>query len=278
MRILIKDYTTNKCSQSMLLKTAINKYTDIEAFFWQDNNGMSTYDTVDSVSPDYILISAMSIDEDLVHYLDNNNKAQKIVIHIPSDMPHAGVRRIHDSDFFKNHVCLAVTSHDIITRVRSVNLKPCADINIMDYNYPNKIPLGIVTVREKVDSKLKSGRQSYHTMSYEKDKEVDIATSNLQLAQLYSNYDEIIFDGITSFDQPFFDALHRVDKVFYSSDTSLSEESIKLFGQDLNINNDDVDFNIARATLRDKHFPMNRMKQLLSQMPIDQSLFTEVSK
>tara|TARA_A100001201_G_C4096161_1_gene203900 strand:+ start:3802 stop:4635 length:834 start_codon:yes stop_codon:yes gene_type:complete len=277
MRILIRDYTKNNCSQSMLLHTAINKYTDIEALFWQNNSAVSTYDLLDDVRPDYILISAMSITDDLVHYLNENSSSPKIILHIPNDMPYAGVRQIHDSEFFRDHVCLAISSHDIITRVRSVNLKPCADINIMDYPYPNKIPLGIVTVRQNADKKLKIAN-SFHIMSYEKCEEADIPASSLQLGQLYANYDKIIFDGITKFDQPFFDALYKTDEVFYSSNESLSEECIKLFGQDLNINNKDIDFNIVKATLREKHLPMNRMKQLLSQLGIDQSLFTEVSK
>ena len=86
------------------------------------------------------------------------------------------------------------------------------------------------------------------------------------------------FDKIDKFEQPFFDAVYRTETYYNSENEKLSEKSVEIFGQDLNIKNNNVDFKKVRQVLSEKYMPKNRAKQLLSQMPIDQSVFTEVVK
>ena len=105
----------------------------------------------------------------------------------------------------------------------------------------------------------------------------DVSLPQQTLSSLYSKYNEIVFDGYDTFDQSFFDALYRTPEVYYiSDDKKLDELSEKLFGCVLNYNNKGkIDFTKVKEVLKEKHLPKNRVKQLLSQLPINQKEFID---
>lgn len=278
MKIIIQDYTTSHSSESRLLYTALQSYENIEAFFWDVQQNTSSYDLMDSINPDFIVLNALGVNKDLLHYFTYNNVGKIAILKIPNDATKEQRQLIDDSDFLKKHVCLAISEKEM-KNVRTVNLNPCVDTNIPDIPMKDRIPLCIVANKNNVHPFLLKLSESFHVMSYEQNDAADIFGPNIRLCGLYHNYDQIVFDGITDFKQPFFDALYRSNNVtFCSDDEDLIEKSKILFGQNLNISNKDIDRNSLLNTLKEKHLPQNRVKQLLSQMPIDQSIFTKVNK
>lgn len=276
MKIIIQDYTTNKCSESRMLFTEFQKYPNIQPVFWENQNNMSVYDLMDSVNPDFVLIDASRIHNDLIHYFTENNLGKIIILKIPSFITEEQTKQISENDFVKNNVCLSI-SHYNLNKIRTVNLKPFVDTNISNMNLKHKIPLCIVSKDESVSPELLTN-DSFHVMFHGKSTKVDIAGSNMYLCGLYHNYNKLVFDKIDKFEQPFFDAVYRTETYYNSENEKLSEKSVEIFGQDLNIKNNNVDFKKVRQVLSEKYMPKNRAKQLLSQMPIDQSVFTEVVK
>ncbi len=101
----------------------------------------------------------------------------------------------------------------------------------------------------------------------------------MKLASAMSNYNTIVFPNLTEFQQSFFDALYRSAEVYYTGDSvEIDKESEKIFGQSLNIKNKSVDFDAVKKVISEKHLPKNRVKTFLSQLPINQNIFTEVSQ
>jgi len=278
MKIIIQDYTTAHSSESRLLYTELQSYENIEAFFWDVHQNKSSYDLMDSINPDFIVLSALGVNKDLLHYFTYNNIGKIVVLKIPNGTTQEQIQVIDDSEFVKKHVCLAISEKEM-KNVRTVNLNPCVDTNIPDIPMKNHIPLCIVANKSNIHPFLLKLSESFHVMSYEKNDLADIIGPNISLCGLYHNYDQIVFDGITDFKQPFFDALYRSSNVTFCSDSEgLVEKGKILFGQNLNIANKNIDRDSLLNRLKEKHLPQNRVKQLLSQMPIDQSIFTEVNK
>lgn len=278
MKIIIQDYTTAYSSESRLLYMAFQSYEGIEAFFWDTQSNESSYDVMDSINPDFLILNALGVNQDLLHYFAYNNVGKIAILKVPNEITEEQRKLIDDSEFVKKHVCLAI-SNKSMNNVRTVNLNPCVDTNIKDVYVQNKIPLCIVTQKNSISPFLLKLSESFHVMSYEKNDIADIFGPNITLCGLYHNYEQIVFDGITEFEQPFFDALYRNTNVtFCSKDERLKKKSKMLFDQDLNISNKDIDRNSLLNKLKEKHLPQNRIKQLLSQMPINQSIFTEVNK
>lgn len=277
MKIIIQDYTTNHCSQSRLLFSELQKYDNIQPFFWSDQERMSAYDFMDTTQPDFLIINAIRTNKELVHYLSTNETDKKIILKIPEGTDAQHFDMIASSEFVHKHVMMTISEKEI-PNIRNVNLKPCVDNNIPDIAMRSRIPLCFITNTGEISSDLLSLSPSFHVISHTKEDGVDLSGPHIHTCGLYKNYDKIIFHNIEKFEQPFFDAAYRTKTFFTSDDSSLSEKSIALFGQDLNIKNSEVDFNKVKQHLEEKHMPQNRVKQLLSQMPIDQSIFTKVEK
>ena len=278
MKIIIQDYTTNKCSESRMIYTELQNNSDVESFLWNDKDQISAYDFMDSVDPDFVIINAANTNQDLVHYAVANNIGKKIILKIPSSIKKEQLSQIAQNSFVQNHVMMTLSDNQL-DKIRNVNLKPCVDINIQDITIKKRIPLCIVTETGDITPQLLGLSKSFHVISNTQEKGVDLYGPNITTAGLYGNYDTVIFDKITKFEQPFFDSLYRTKTLFTSDDCSMSEKSTLLFNQNLNMqDNKDVDFKAVKEHLKEKHIPKNRVKQLLSQMPIDQSIFTEVAK
>jgi hypothetical protein len=280
MKIIVQDYTSTHSSESRLLYSELNTYDKIEAFFWNHEQKTSLYDMMDSINPDFMILNAYAVNNDLVHYLTFNKVPTRILLKINDNIKDDELKLVEHNDFTKKYVDLAICSRENI-KIKSVKLLPCVDTNVPPINLPRKIPLCIINETGNITPSLLQIDKSFHIMSHseKQNNHADISGASIQLCGLYKNYNQIVFDQIENFEQPFFDALYRCDKVYFCSDKKeLSEQSVKLFGQDLNIDNTNVDFKKVKQKLEEKHMPKNRTKQLLSQMGIDQSIFTEVNK
>ena len=278
MKRIIQDYTTNKCSESRMIYAGLQNNPSIQPYFWGEKDNISAYDLMDSVKPDLILINALRTNQDLVHYLAYNNTGKNIILKIPDDVTQDQLVKISGNDFVKNHVLMTI-SKSSIGKIRNIKLNACVDNNIQDITLRNKIPLCIVTETGDVSPELLTRSNSFHILSNTQEKGVDLFGPNVTVAGLYKNYDMVIFDKIKKFEQPFFDSLYRTKTFFTSDNSDILEKSVAMFDQNLNIQNEkDVDFTKVKNRLEEKHMSTNRVKQLLSQMPIDQSVFTEVSK
>jgi hypothetical protein len=280
MKIIVQDYTSTHSSESRLLYSELNTYDQIQAFFWSHEEKTSLYDMMDSINPDFIIVNAYAVNNDLVHYLAFNKVSTRIILKINDHIKNEELKLVENNDFTKKYVDLAICSRNDV-KVKHVKMLPCVDTNVPPINLPRKIPLCIINETGSITPELLGNNKSFHIMSHSEKQHnhADISGASIQLCGLYKNYDKIIFDQIEDFEQPFFDALYRCDEVYFcSNNKELSEKSTRLFGQDLSINNTDVDFKIVQQRLEEKHMPRNRTKQLLSQMGIDQSIFTEVNK
>ena len=278
MKILVKEYTTNLDSQSMMLYSNIENRTKIEALFWSLGETVSVFDALDNSSPDFLILDIFQVTDEISYYMQSNSdKNIKTILHIPDDFTEFD--KIINHDFIKKYVKVIITKNKElnIRGVKTVELKPCVDDNIDTIKMPNKIDVAHILSSDDDKPIISPEDVSFHALSMGGAKNVDIASPNIHLCKLYENYKKIIFYNITNFDQPFFDALYRADSVYYTSSKDLSQQSVELFGADLKIDSgEEVDFNSVKSILKNKHLSHNRMKQLLSQMSIDQSLFTEV--
>jgi len=277
MKILIQDYTNQSSTESRFLYTELNKYENIQAQFFMPQQQHSIYDMMDSFQPDFIIADAIGIHKDLIHYGMNNDLKNKLILRVNDALDSTQAGFLENNDFIKHNVCFFIGNKKTQNKIKYVNLKPCVDLNIPAINLKQKIPLCIISKTKPSNTVIKD-KKCFHVISFEENSNADMVGPNINIAGLYGNYDCIIFDNIKKLEQPFFDALYRCGSVYFNSeDKNLSKQSTELFGQDLNVNNS-VDFESVKKILNEKHTPKNRTKQLLSNMPIDQSIFTEVNK
>ena len=278
MNILIQDYTDNICSESRLLFIESKKNHKINTYLYNPQDNKSIYDTIDSTNPEYILTDVRFVTPDLVHYLTYNNVGKIIILKIPESISNEDYEKVTTSDFFKKHVFLTINGRGQHKDIRNVNIKPCVDDNIPTIKLKRNIPLAIILNDNTIPQSLAESERSYHCVSFKQNQNADMQGPNISIAGIYGNYDKIIFDSIDSFEQPFFDALYRSKEVYFtSSNKKLGELSEKLFGYNLELNSS-VDFEKVKNKIKEKHMPCHRLKTLLSQMSIDQSLFMEVNK
>ena len=277
MKILIQDYTNLLSTESRFLYTELQGYNQIQTQFFSPQQQRSAYDIMDSFQPDFIIADALGIHKDLIHYGMNNDIKNKLILRVNDDLESEQINFIESNEFVRHNVCFFIGNKSNKNKIKYVNLRPCADDHIPIINLKQKIPLCIIS-NAKPSENLTKDRDCFHVISFEENSNADLVGPNINMAGLYSNYECIIFDKIKKFQQPFFDAISRCDNVYFNSeDNELSKKSIEIFGQDLKFGSD-VNFEKVKKLIQEKHTPRNRVKQLLSNMPIDQSIFTEVNK
>ena len=283
MIILTKDYTTNESTQSMMFHHQFSQMPSINAAYWVKENTGSTFDVLDEVKPDFFIVDAAQLNIDLAYYFceqANQNIKTKIILHV--DDSFKSLKHLQASPIYKDHVELIISNNKEIGfgKKRVVKIDPCADVNIQMSSMTYKIPTAYVVnnpgwVNLEIDKP-----ESYHSLSCQNIPNVDICMPILHMAKIFDRYGEIIFLDINKFDQSFFNAIHACEKVYYFNNQpndKLKEESVRLFGCDLNYNNkDNVNFDEVKKLVSEKHTGANRVKTLLSQMGINQSIFTEV--
>lgn len=261
MKILVDNYLSNEHTQPLYFYESLRNIEGIESFYWPQRS--SAYDVFDDVKPD-IFISSVNCEYEKVHYLERSDMS-----HVINTDGGELIQNLKDA-LGKNTTYISFSNKPECKRIMH-----CADTNLLrntdsiDFNIPTAY---FVTKESNVDDK-----GSYHKISCNFDK-VDVMLPEYQLFTLYRHYDKIIFRDIKAFNQSFFDALLVCDNVYYENvDDSLDEISNKIFKQVLNIKNkDNVDMSAVRDHVLEKHTCVNRTKSLLSQLPINQNLFTEV--
>lgn len=280
MNILIDNYVTPSQTESMYLYHSLKNMNGINAYFWPTKK-ISAYDIFDDTKPDIFITHISLFDFEIMTYLTDNDLDIPIVLSLLETTVayQESVRKqlvdINESNITKNLFVLSSKKGDNSTGMKEIVLPHCADTNISDYiKLENKIPVAYFINSEKVKEE-KEG--SYHYISNNIES-ADVCLAENVLASMMSIYEEIVFEDLKRFDQPFFDALLKCDKVSYkSSDKKLDELSEKIFGDILNCNNsNNVDYKKVKEIVNKKHLPYNRVKTLLSQLPINQNIFTEV--
>ena len=278
MNILVDNYVTAFSTEAIYLYHTIDNTEGLNAFYWPNKN-ISTYDIFDETNPDVFITHVGHVNFELASYI-TDNKSDMIVLLSTEDYPQDKLLEVqtvlleHDKSLLNNLFFLNRKHNPQKTKIKSVVLSPCADINIPEATVEYNIPKAYVV---SAGAKLEKHEGSYHYLSND-NREACIAAPQQNLASIMSKYDEIEFSNMPSFRQAFYDAAFRCNKVYYSSDNKkLDEQSEKIFGQVLSKENkENVDYEEVKKVIAEKHAPRNRVKSLLSQLPINHQLFTEV--
>jgi len=232
MRILFDNYTTLASSESSYLHRVLNQ-SGIESAYWADKR-ISTYDILDSVQPNVFVTHYRSITQDLLTYLQNNNKVD-LVLNIGGI---AGNEMSSLEGMIKelNIKCPLVFSGDI-KPVKPKELKfeemlPAADLffPITPPAQSNTVSCGVVcqSKNDLVTDFIKD-KEVYHLLGVTSQKELspelDLAVDIRGMCEITHIYNQVVLVGNIRFvtSQLFFDALLRANKC--SVITSPSEES-----------------------------------------------------
>tara|TARA_B100001564_G_scaffold353560_1_gene362730 strand:+ start:5169 stop:5999 length:831 start_codon:yes stop_codon:yes gene_type:complete len=275
MNILIDNFSNNRDSTCLYLYNECQKLKKINTSFWT-TKAISTYDIFDDVKPDVFITHCKSLSQEVAMYIDDQStKKGMIVVLFISGISQEEIDYIASTPMKENsQILLACTDKQKIkTSLKQIYVRDCADDNITNAEVDYKIPKAYHVIDNSI---IKKQSGSYHYLSNQNGVG-DISMPQQTLSSLYYKYEQILFEGYEKFDQSFFDALHRVPEVYYTSDKKeLDELSEKLFGCVLNYKNKGkVDFDKVKKTIKEKHLPRNRVKQLLSQLPINQENFID---
>lgn len=275
MNILVDNFSNNRDSLCLYLYHALKEHTKANAFFWS-SKAISAYDVFDDVKPDVFITHCKALDNEVAAYIDDKaNRKDLIVVLFVNGITQEEIEFVESTPIKKNSRIILVNSGQkkIKSSLKFVSIWDCVDDKIEDSNMEYNIPIGY-HIKDNDQMKPKSG--SYHYLS-NNNGIGDVSLPQQTLSSLYRKYNEIVFNGYDAFDQSFFDALYRTPEVYYiSDDKKLDELSEKLFGCVLNYNNKGkIDFAKVKKVLKEKHLPKNRVKQLLSQLPINQKEFID---
>jgi hypothetical protein len=259
---------------------ALKEIKNLNTFYWPSRQ-ISTYDIFDDTKPDIFITHVGAMDYDLGVYLEDNKISDKLLILLATfnNQPKEDkeyfqqIEESINSKIKKNLFLLSDQDLGLKT-IKTIKMNHCADISVIDQKLKYQIPVAYFVDNNKDINKEKE--KSYHYIS-NTIAEADICLEQISLARLFNNYNKIVFKNIKMFSQCFFDALYRCKEVYYTTeDRNIDEHCEKLFGQVLNINNNNVNFEKVKQRVLEKHLPKNRIKSLLSQIPINQNIFTEV--
>lgn len=280
MNILVDHYLNKQDSQSIYLYKTLKGMKNLNTFYWPSRQ-ISTYDIFDDTQPDIFITHVGAMDYELGVYLEDNKMADKLLILLATfnNQPKEDkqyFQQIEDSiqSKIKKNLFLLSDCDLGLKTIKTIRMNHCADTNVIDQKLKYQIPVAYF-VNSSKDIKTEK-EKSYHYIS-NTIAEADICLEQVSLARLFNNYNKIVFKNIDTFCQSFFDALYRCKEVYYTTkDRNVDEHCEKLFGQVLNINNSNVNFEKVKQRVLEKHLPENRVKTLLSQIPINQNIFTEV--
>ena len=281
MNILVDSFVNSESTESLYWYEEINKIESINTFYWP-NVDISAYDVFYDTKPDLFLTHidriGFAVDSnhsyEVIHYIKNND----IKVFARTEPNERCIHQVKNLCEFldkkdRSKITLISTDRQI-DRWKVINLLPAADSNLL---HRNPVQFDIPTAFFVEDNANIKSTGSYHTISNTLEK-ADIMMPEHLLCPMYKNYHTIIFKNISQFKQSFFDAICFGNKVYYENNNdkidSLSE---KIFGQNLNIaNKDNIDHNKLKEDTLQKHTSTRRVNQLLSQLPINQELFTGV--
>ena len=284
MRILVRNYTSTTSTQSQYLTYELQKVPNVEAGLW--NGEGSLYDAFDQFKPDLLITHGSAIRNDLVSYLkDVDTPHLKLAICLNGMSSQSAteleelLRRLNLADNVavyyssRNHQHLPKLKKNVLPLMEAADEKA-----VSQAPPPYHIETCVVVDRES-EAEGEYGR-SYHFVSSnpELQDKVDIVLPCGQLAQMFKNYDRVIIKYPTSsVTQHFFDAVLAGGRPVFHCKNAYAKEQIgglcqKLFGFSC-VDGEEVDHEAVRKIVLEKHMPANRVKTLISQLPINQRFF-----
>jgi len=285
MRILIKNYTSDSSTQSQYLTYGLNGVPNVEAGMW--NGEGSLYDALDQFKPDLYVVHGSAVGNPVVAYLkDTDTPDLKLAICLNGMSTQ---QASHIDDTLKqlkliDKVALYYSSRnrDHLPKLSKpiLSLMEAADEKAVSQTQP-PYHIGTCVVVERESEIEGEYGESFHFVSSNPaltDK-ADIVLPAGQLAQMFKNYDKVIIKyPVSSVPQHFFDAVLAGAKPVFSSKNPYATERIsplcrKLFGYSCLSDDTEIDHDKVREVVLEKHMPANRVKTLISQLPINQRFF-----
>lgn len=281
MNILIDNYLNKEDSQCLYLYHAIKSLDEnqVKAFYWPSRD-ISTYDIFDDTKPDIFISHCGAMDYELGVYLEDNKETAENLIIVMSTFGGGEQTKEYyqrmDTMLQSKRIgnVYLMSNKDLgLKRLKGIRINHCVDENVKPDKLNYQIPCAYFVNNQ--DDVTAESDKSYHYIS-NTITGVDICLEEIKLAKMYNNYNKIVFKNLKKFNQSFFDALYQCKEVSYTSDDeNVDNICNNLFGQVLNVNNKDVDYEKVRQRIKEKHMPHNRVKTLLSQLPINHNLFSK---
>lgn len=277
MKILCENFLSVDNTQSMYLPRALSSYG---ATVGIRKAGVSLYETLDDFSPDYFLLHAQQITEDLVTYL-NDADAKNIrliincfgmntqtVVHFEEELARLNI---------KSHVEFLFSSrnHDSLPRSasRMVCLPECGD-DLLSQSVTTTFPHQIQTlVVGEIETAGILGSWHNVAINAEPVEGYDFTLPLNMLTPILKNYEFVrVHTKYTNIPQIVFDALLSGCNVSLSGNNPYTQEKLdaicsRVFGQRLREGNDQSSL---PELIKQKHLPINRAKTLLSQISTNQ--------
>jgi hypothetical protein len=283
MKFLINNYSSNNQTEPMYLNAGINLITGMSSFLWNGQQ-ISAYDAFDLMKPDYFITHIDNLPMDCLSYM-KNNKNIELILNITGTQETninnvVNILEEHDiksAFFFTN-------SDNIDIKLKNINIITIglgADVFFAAGNN-NKLNYRInkgVFINNK--SQVKNLDGTYHHLSHENNMQgyADIVLPIYGISNIYKNYDNIIFKFFgTIIPQTFYDSVFYGNKVYYEIEDSvlannINEKFKKIFKINYDIcNNENVDFGSLKDKIKSKHTCLHRLKSLLSQLPLQDSV------
>jgi hypothetical protein len=269
MKFVISNYGSTTQTECFYFNAALNLINGCSSAMW-DNKTISAYDMFDAIKPDYFITHINTIFTDVLHYIEENGGPSLIInatglkadnikeiesVLLSKKIPISFFYSNSDDQVYKlsktNMICIPLGA-DVFLNTSG------ADFNINKCFLINK------------EDQLKSSDGTYHNVSTgEADKNIgDIHLGVSELAQIYKNYDEIVFRFYGSMlPQSLFDAIYYGNKVYYDLEDGETQGVVesklkKIFKVD-----DLTNVKEIKNIVKNKHTCLHRTKSLLSQLP-----------
>jgi len=276
MKFLIDNYYDGQNTQCLYFNSILAQLGHESRIYNAKDH--SLYDILDIYKPDYYITHPNILSKDFISYSKNEKNNIKLILN--TQQLQAEEIKLLDI-YLKNdnvHCLLMISNLDNknipkLKYSKIAQILNCADENLLKlqpdikYNIPKAY---------FVSSKYEAQESVPHhkiTNIKELSALVDIYLPEMQLASLYSNYEEIIFPNMQNYiPQSFFDAIMLGKKVYFTSDDNNIIDLINVVlkpERSLNYNDNDrmQDFTSLKEYIKEKHYTINRVKTLLSQIP-----------
>tara|TARA_B100000131_G_scaffold308961_1_gene338899 strand:- start:330 stop:1169 length:840 start_codon:yes stop_codon:yes gene_type:complete len=276
MKFLIDNYASNESTQPLYFDHSLKELNhDCSLVNLGD---CSVFDALDTIDPEFVIISAHRFHRHLIAYLQQNpEKNIKIILNVDYI---SNVDLDLLLQFLSNQnvdVLFAFTSNysmpQTIGRLNVLKMLPAADNNeIMKTDFEYRIDKAIIV--DSLTSDI-SDSKSFHVVSTRSElaDKVDICSASVALRGLYKNYDEVIIKDMKQISQVFLEAILNGNKVYYDNkdqDEDLAKTINNIFKLDIDLNysskNKTTNFDDIKKAITEKHLGLNRTKTLLSQI------------
>jgi len=276
MKILIQDYTSTLSTEPMYLNTCLQMTKVVQSNIW-NTSSISTFDALDSSSPDILLCHYMTpVLNDILKYLSKNKKIELIVNITGAQDSYLDIL---ENILDKNSVtCPFFISnlHQLIftpkCKKKVVNLLPAVDLFLPKQNLPEfNIETAILSDSKEFADKHTNKLKCYHKLGIgTQDQYFDFNVNAGSMTSLYDKYKKIILaaDLSVTFSQLFFDAVFKSKKVVLK--TNDEQKSSQVLADLFDSNEDDEDIATAiKNQIKTKHTCFNRAASLMEALKVN---------